>query len=134
MQLQISCADYTIMVINKREVCIEMRKYHSMLIAIILFVIILIILISTISISKRNNIHLIQGKIVNTFEGAVYNDGTFFIETDYGIYLDSSLTLDLINQRFKINIQIGDIVCVLGKMSSMEIGPVPIQIYLVFKK
>lgn len=105
-----------------------------MVIAIILFAIVSIMLILTISISKRNNIYFLRGKVINTFEGTVYSDGTFLIETDHDLYMDSFKTLDSINEKFKTNIQIGDVVYVLAKRNTtIEIAPGPIKIYWMFK-
>lgn len=114
-----------------------MKKNRFMMISIILFAIVLIMLILTIGISKKNNIFFFRGKVTNTFEGTVYRDGTFLIETnvetEHDLYMDSFQTLDSINKKFKSNIQIGDIVYVIAKKSSMEIAPGPIEIYLIFK-
>lgn len=89
-------------------------------------------MILTITILKKNNIIFFQGTVINTFEETVYSDGTFLIETEYELYMDSFQTLESINKKKRTNIQVGDVVYVLAQKSVIEIAPVPIKIYLMF--
>lgn len=81
---------------------------------------------------KKNDLHILRGEITDTFYDFRYSDGSFLLETESGLYMDSLVTLDSINEKFHSNVQIGDLVYVVCKIDPHEISPQCIDIYYIF--
>ena len=101
----------------------------------VLFIIsgIIIIIFGLYVYGKIEGYHIIQGKITTSFLDMNYEDGTFLINSENSLYIDPSLNIDSVKEKFKISVNEEDTVLVVCKMSSHETAPKAIKIYFIIK-
>lgn len=112
-----------------------MKVLQQIFVRIIICILILILIlgITIIIFLKKNNIHMIHGKVTTHFGDMEYNDGTFLIDTSSSIYMDPSFTLESAKAQFHIELRESDNVYTFCKISSREIAPIVIKIFYIIR-
>ncbi len=113
----------------------EKKSIKRILVSILVSILILILIsgITMIVFLRKNDIHMVHGKVTTHFRDFEYNDGAFLIVTSSSLYTDTSLTLELAEAQFHTELQEGDEVYIFCKIYPEEIAPMFIKIYYLIR-